>query len=97
MPDELAVRRDQRAEKIEDAARTLVGAMEAIFGYDWDFTREQMQDLRYLVADGGTFLEPGVSDESNNWGCRGGFLAAYRELADLLEPQRRRARRSGAP
>lgn len=39
----------------------------------------------FLIKDSGTFLQPDVSDESNNWGNRGSLLAAYRHLVEVLE------------
>jgi len=56
---------------------------EAGFGdADWDMTRDILtgDGLEYYIHPNGTFLEPGVSDESNNWHNRGALLATYRRL-----------------
>ncbi|EDY18582.1 hypothetical protein CfE428DRAFT_3967 [Chthoniobacter flavus Ellin428] len=39
-----------------------------------------------LIAPDGTFLEPRVDDEIEDWGARGGLLARYRRLKTLMEP-----------
>lgn len=55
---------------------------EAVFGEaDWPTTLANLQnDARYLIDPNGTFLEPGVADESANWWNRGSLLVAYRRL-----------------
>lgn len=53
---------------------------EAVFGdADWPVTLDNMQS-EFLIHPNGTFLEPGVADESNNWHNRGSLLASYRRL-----------------
>ena len=61
---------------------------ELVFRDDWDFTRDILKDdaEHYISADG-SFLEPRVSDESNNWGNRGSLLASYRELVEAMKAQ----------
>ena len=50
-------------------------------------TLASIQDPEFLISDDGTFLYPGVSDESNNWANRGGLLTAYRKLRVLVAEQ----------
>jgi hypothetical protein len=38
---------------------------ELVFHYDWAFTKDTIDSDGYIKSDG-SFLEPGVSDESNN-------------------------------
>jgi hypothetical protein len=37
-----------------------------------------------IISPGGTFLEPQVEDEVENWGNRAALLEAYRKLKRLL-------------
>ncbi len=38
-----------------------------------------------MIADNGTFLNPKIEDEIEDWGYRGALLEKYRELKELLE------------
>jgi hypothetical protein len=57
-----------------------------------DETEEQRQNAKdmglgepiYIIAPDGTFLNPKVDDEIEDWGSRGELLYAYRELKKLL-------------
>jgi len=40
---------------------------------------------RFPIAPSGTFLEPGLADESSNWANRGALLCSYRTLKALLQ------------
>jgi len=72
----------------------LVGAIDLVFDHDWDFTKSALEGIDSFVSADGTFLEPNVADERDNWGNRGGLLDAYREVNafirehdfDLVEP-----------
>lgn len=67
--------------------RQFLDSFELVFGEtDWDTTREAIAgDLaKYFIHPNGTFLEPGVDDESNNWWNRGSLLADYRRLKHQL-------------
>lgn len=58
---------------------------EAVFGdADWPVTLDNMQS-EFLIHPNGTFLEPGVADESNNWHNRGSLLASYRRLQAAMD------------
>jgi hypothetical protein len=58
---------------------------ETAFGEaDWQTTRDCVS-CDDLIRPGGTFLEPGVDDESSNWWNRGALLASYRRLKTELE------------
>jgi hypothetical protein len=37
-----------------------------------------------IIAEGGTFLDPRVDDEIEDWGNRGALLRDYRRLKRLL-------------
>jgi hypothetical protein len=65
----------------EKAVAEFVSAFEVVFRHDWDYTAVVMQGM---VMEGSTFLEPGVSDETNDWGARGALLEKYRALVSLM-------------
>lgn len=78
--------------------RQFLESFEAVFGEtDWPVTLANLQnDAEYFIDPNGTFLEPYVEDESNNWGNRGALLAAYRGLqAELSKAQFNILRRDG--
>lgn len=56
----------------------------AVFDLDWDHTKLCFAESKYYIEPRGTFINPGVEDEENNWGNRGGLLSAYRELVEYI-------------
>ena len=61
---------------------------EAVFGdADWEMTRDVLtcDSLDLYIHPNGTFLEPGIGDESDNWHNRGSLLACYRRLKQHIE------------
>ena len=66
---------------IEKALAEFMGAFEIVFRYDWDYTRVMIGD----EADGATFVEPGLADESEDWGARGALLEKYRLLLAAMK------------
>ena len=67
-----------------DAVVNFVDRFELVFDNDWEMTKSIIQDPKYYIEEDGTFLEPRVEDESNNWANRGGLLASYRKLKKLM-------------
>ena len=67
------------------ALRDFVSRFELVFDRDWEMTLCCLQDPEHLIAEEGTFIEPLVKDEGNNWGNRGSLLAAYRHLVTCME------------
>lgn len=61
-------------------------AFKLVFEWDWEFTCAILRSdqLGWYIRPGHTFLNPGVEDESNNWGNRGRLLAAYRRLVAVV-------------
>jgi hypothetical protein len=55
-------------------------AFEQVFHHDWAYTDDMLLPANGMIAAGGTFLEPGVEDESEDWGHRAMLLARYRTL-----------------
>jgi hypothetical protein len=59
-----------------------------MFDEDWGYTKEMLQDIRLvrdMIGDDGTFLDPHVEDESDNWASRGALLQSCRELVAYLK------------
>ena len=55
-------------------------------------TEEQAKDARefgletiHIISPDGTFLNPKVEDETEDWGSRGELLEQYRKLKALLQ------------
>ena len=67
--------------QLEKAIAEFVGAFEVVFRYDWDYTKLMFGD----EADGATFIELGLKDESNDWGARGALLEKYRNLVAVMK------------
>jgi hypothetical protein len=71
-------------------------AFEKVFDEDWSYTKEQLgmyssnSELKddpatiHLIAPNGTFLDPKIDDEKEDWGYRGMLLEEYRNLKLLL-------------
>ena len=62
--------------KVEDFLK----AFEEVFEHDWDYTSEMIGDEN----EGCTFLNPGIEDETEDWGNRGILLQKYRHLVKFL-------------
>jgi len=66
-------------EQLQLAVSEFIGAFEIVFRYDWEYTT--------VMIDPGasSFLEPGVEDESEDWGARGALLEKYRNLVTIMK------------
>lgn len=49
---------------LNQAISRFVGAFEVVFRHDWEYTKIMIGD----ESEGSTFVEPGLDDESENWG-----------------------------
>ncbi len=67
-----------------EATADFVDLFELVFDKDWEMTRSILADPEHFIDPDGTFLEPEIDDESNNWGNRGSLLASHRRLRTLL-------------
>ena len=59
-----------------------------VFDDDWGHTESMLRDGTFAyqpISGEGTFLNPGVDDESANWSSRGALLQSYRELIAYLK------------
>ena len=82
----------------ENLVRQFINAFEEVFDRDWPYTREMLgvwtgtmeqvadaDDITYVIAPNGTFLNPNVEDEGEDWGNRAVLLRCYRELKKQLQ------------
>nr|WP_315204013.1 hypothetical protein [uncultured Albidiferax sp.] len=67
--------------ELETAISEFVGAFEIVFRYDWEYTKLMFGD----ESDGANFIEPGMRDESEDWGARGALLEKYRGLVETMK------------
>jgi hypothetical protein len=69
--------------ELSDVAAEFVMYFELVFDNDWDHTKSMIQEPKGRYIEG-TFANPGVADEENNWSNRARILEAYRNLKALL-------------
>ncbi|MDM8181768.1 TIR domain-containing protein [Marinobacter salarius] len=62
-----------------------LSAYYVIFEIDWEHTKLCLENPDSFISSSGTFINPGVADEENNWGNRPMLLNAYRRLVDYIE------------
>jgi len=74
-------------EEFQNAVTNFMTCFELVFDNDWTMTKNCIKDSKFLIEKKGTFLNPKVDDEENNWANRGSLLATYRELYDLMKKQ----------
>ncbi|ANJ68049.1 hypothetical protein A9404_12295 [Halothiobacillus diazotrophicus] len=55
-----------------------------IFEDDWEHTKGCLENSEYFISEQGSFIEPRVSDEGNNWGNRPFLLNSYRRLIEYI-------------
>lgn len=71
----------QQQEELQRTLSEFVGAFEVVFRYDWEYTKTMIGD----EEAGATFIEPGLEDETNDWGARGALLEKYRLLVEAMK------------
>jgi hypothetical protein len=74
---------DQTEKELREALAEFVGAFEVVFRYDWPYTISRIGD----EAKGANFIEPGLEDETEDWGARGALLEKYRKLVSVMQAQ----------
>jgi hypothetical protein len=72
---------------LEKQLSDFIFAFEGVFDNDWEFTQNNIspEHADLFIGKGGSFLNPLVSDEGNNWGNRGALLSAYRNLVETMK------------
>lgn len=75
-----------KLQNIEAELRDFLEHFEWVFHNDWEMSRACLRDdnFKFYIEENGTFLNPQVDDESNNWANRGALLASYRRLKETL-------------
>lgn len=58
---------------------------DSVFNGDWNHTQLCIQEGKYFFSQNGTFVEPKVRDEENNWSNRAALLKSYRALLEYIE------------
>lgn len=71
--------------ELEEAISSFAISFELVFDNDWHMTKDCITNAKYYIEDNGTFLQPNVIDEHDNWSNRGNLLAAYRHLVEVLK------------
>ncbi len=70
--------------ELHDALRELMWAFEMVFHHDWPYALVMLNPCNGMIAEDGTFLEPRVADETEDWGHRAMLLERYRRLRALM-------------
>lgn len=58
---------------------------DAVFNGDWNHTQMCIQESEYFFSQNGTFVNPKIEDEENNWSNRAVLLKSYRALLAYIE------------
>lgn len=71
---------------LKEKLEIFMKAFEMVFDSDWEQSKNSLRDdfNKLSIKSDGTFLNPKVADEYNNWISRGVLLNAYRELEKEL-------------
>lgn len=84
----LAIQKSGGFQAYKDLFRLIsefLSAYYAIFDMDWAHTKSCLESPEYFISPLGTFINPRVDDEGNNWGNRPMLLNAYRQLVEYIE------------
>lgn len=73
----------QKAVELENALVSFMRSFECVFDQDWGCSQGNMT-CPHMINPKGTFLNPMVEDEENNWANRAGLLDDYRRLSALM-------------
>lgn len=74
---------DDDGREFRSLVESFMCSVNVVFGTDWDKTLGCITAPHFIRAMG-SFLEPGVEDESSNWWNRGAFLSTFRRLQDYM-------------
>ena len=83
--------------ELQDALREFTWAFEMVFHHDWDYAQVMLWPVNEMIGEGGTFLEPRVASEGEDWGYRAILLERYRKLRALMESRGLSPRDRDAP
>ncbi|HQY87759.1 MAG TPA: hypothetical protein PK402_03820 [Tepidisphaeraceae bacterium] len=71
--------------ELTKAVAEFTWAFEQVFHHDWQYARSMLHPMNGMISDEGTFIEPRVEDEEEDWGFRAILLEKYRTLRALLD------------
>jgi hypothetical protein len=71
--------------ELTKAVAEFMWAFEQVFHHDWGYAQAMLLPANGMIAENGTFLEPRVADEVDDWGYRAMLLERYRKLKALME------------
>lgn len=57
----------------------------AVFETDWEHSKICLEEGNHFIDPTGTFVNPKVLDETNNWANRAVLLTSYRKLVDYIK------------
>lgn len=72
-------------EELKKLISNFLSAFDAVFDMDWEHTKGCLSNSEFFISSNGTFINPDVDDEGNNWGNRPFLLNSYRELIAYIE------------
>jgi hypothetical protein len=75
----------QDDQELRAAIAEFVWAFEMVFHHDWRYAQSMLLPFNGMIAEGGTFIEPRVEDEEEDWGFRAILLEKYRKLKGVME------------
>jgi hypothetical protein len=84
----LAIQKSGGFQAYKDLFRLIsefLSAYYLIFDMDWEHTKSCLESPEYFISPLGTFINPKIDDEGNNWGNRPMLLNAYRKLVEYIE------------
>lgn len=61
---------------------SFIHTVQLVFDLDWEFTEDRIRNGGFVH---GTFLNPQVKDEENNWANRARLLESYRALVASMK------------
>jgi hypothetical protein len=71
--------------ELNDLISNFLTCFYSVFDEDWEHSKASLVDSQYYIDENGTFINPRVDDEANNWANRGALLASYRALVAYIE------------
>ena len=73
--------------ELSAAIARFVGAFEEVFERDWWYTKANLSpyNIEFFIKPDGTFINPGVEDEVEDWGARAELLESYRDLLSIMK------------
>lgn len=71
-------------QELNNLISNFLTSFDLVFNLDWEHSKICLEECSYFIEPTGTFVDPGVEDEENNWSNRGILLKNYRELVKYI-------------